>query len=128
MSIANEKKFPSLILGDDGIFREYHFDSIISKPCAMFVADERNRLSDRKRPLLVQFQHLKGYAAETRDMNLNFVLNSVSALAYAVDITTKEGQDTKELIDSFFHITNWPIPVKIFDDEDKALQWLATFL
>lgn len=119
-------KFPDLIL-DDGIFYEYHYDNIISKSCAMFVAEERNRLSKIKRPLLVEFKALEGYSPETRDMTLEFVLKSVNALAYYVDITTEEGERTKKLIENFFAITPWPIPVNIFTDKKESIDWLRQY-
>ena len=117
-------QYPELFIDDDGIFHEYHYDKIISKTCAMFVADERNRLSAIKRPLLVEFKDLVGFSPLTRDMTLDFVLKSVNALAYYCDIETAEGKRTKEVIDSFFSITPWPIPVRIFTDKDEALSWL----
>lgn len=121
-------KFPELYIDDDGIFHEYHYDQIINRSCAMFVANERNRLSDIKRPLLVQFEDLRGYSNDTRDMSLDVILKSVSALAYAVDMTTEAGKRTREFIETWFFITPWPIPVKIFDDEAEALAWLKTYL
>ena len=122
-------KFPTLALNENGIFLEYHFDEFISKSCAMFVAEERNRLSKNiRRPLLVEFKELKGFSPETRCMDLNFILNSVSALAYYMDINTKEGRQSKQVADSFFSITPWPIPVKIFHDKNEALNWLKKYL
>ena len=117
-------KLPEIYLDEDGIFHEYHYDKIISKSCAMFVAEERNKLTKTKHPLLVKFKNLEGYSSETRDMTLDFVLKSVSALAYFVDIETEEGRRTKKLLDSFFTITPWPIPVEIFTNESEALIWL----
>lgn len=94
----------------------------------MFVAEERNRLSkDLKRPLLVEFKELEDFSHETRDMDLNFILKSVSALAYYIDIKTKEGQQTETVINSFFSITPWPIPVKIFHHKQEALNWLKNY-
>ncbi|MDH5368734.1 MAG: hypothetical protein OEW99_01830 [Gammaproteobacteria bacterium] len=117
-------KLPEIYLDEDGIFHEYHYDKIISKSCAMFVAEERNNLTKTKHPLLVKFKDLEGYSPETRDLTLDFVLKSVSALAYCVDLKTEEGQRTKKVIDSFFAITPWPIPVEIFTNENEALTWL----
>ena len=117
-------KYPKIFIDENGIFHGYHYDKIISKSCAIFVADERNNLSKIKRPLLVEFKDLEGYSPETRDMSLDFVLKSVNALAYSVDIKTEEGIRTKEVIDSFFNITPWPIPVEIFTDKKEALLWL----
>jgi len=117
-------KLPEIYLDEDGIFHEYHYDKIISKSCAMYVAEERNNLTKTKHPLLVKFEDLEGYSPETRDMTLDFVLKSVSALAYCVDIETEEGRRTKKILDSFFTITPWPIPVEIFTNESEALIWL----
>ena len=121
-------RYPEIFMDDDGIFHEYHYDKIISKSCAMFVAEERNNIAKSKHPLLVKFKHLEGYSPQTRDMTLDFVLKSVSALAYCVDIETEEGRRTKEVIDSFFTITPWPIPVEIFTNEKEALIWLKTHI
>ncbi|MDH5600092.1 MAG: hypothetical protein OEY78_02185 [Gammaproteobacteria bacterium] len=117
-------KFPDLYIDENGIFHEFHYDKIISKSCAMFVAEERNKLTNSRHPLLVKFKDLEGYAPETRDLHLDFVLKSVSALAYCVDIETAEGRRTKEVIERFFTITPWPIPVEIFTNENEALSWL----
>ncbi|MDH5394241.1 MAG: hypothetical protein OEY11_13725 [Gammaproteobacteria bacterium] len=117
-------RFPEIHLDEDGVFHEYHYDEIISKACAMYVAEERNKISKIKCPLLVEFKCLRGFAPETRDMQLEFVLKSVSALAYFVDTASAEGQQTKKLLNSFFEITPWPIPVKIFFNKDEALAWL----
>ena len=88
---------PALTLNKDGIFLEYHFDEFISKFCAMYVAEKRNRLSKGiRRALLVEFKELKGFSPEARDMDLNFVLNSVNALAYYMYIKTQEGLQTKK--------------------------------
>lgn len=121
-------QYPELYIDENGIFREFHHDKIISRACAMFVADERNRLSTIKRPLLVQFNDLVGFSPLTRDMSLDVILKSVTALAYHVDIETEEGKRTQEVINSFFDITPWPVPVKIFTDEQKALLWLQNYI
>ena len=71
-----------------------------------------------------KFKDLEGYSPQTRDMSLDFILKSVNALAYYVDIETEEGRRTKDVIDSFFTITPWPIPVEIFTDKEEALNWL----
>lgn len=122
------KRKPELYLGDDGIFYEYHYVPIIDKEQAVFVAKERNRLSDIKRPLLVKFKALKGYSSDTREMDLDVILKSVSALAYAVDINTVEGKETKKVIETWFYITPWPIPVEVFHSEDEAITWLKTHI
>jgi len=119
--------YPELYIDEDGIFHEYHYDKIISKTCAIYVADQRNKLSSIKRPLLVEFQNLEGYATETRDMSLEFILQKVNSLAYYVDLDTTEGQRSKEVIDSFFSIVNWPIPVEVFSNKTEALLWLKQY-
>jgi len=121
-------KLPEIYLDENGIFHEYHYDKIISKSCAMYVAEERNNSTKTKRPLLVQFKDLEGYSPETRDMTLDFILKSVSALAYCVDLETEEGRRTKNILDRFFTITPWPIPVEIFSNENEALSWLKNHI
>lgn len=122
-------KLPELYIDDDGIFHEYHYDKIISKSCATYIANERNHLSKIKRPLLVQFNDLEGYSPETRDMDLDFILKSVSALAFHTDASTEEGKRTKKVFDSYFDVTTWPLPVKIFtNDEEEALLWLKGYI
>lgn len=119
-------ELPELFI-ENGIFHEYHYDEVISKSCAMYVAEERNRLSRVKRPLLVEFRDLRGYSPETRDMTLEFVLKSVNALAYFADKDTEEGRRTMRVIDTFFSITRWPIPVNVFTDREEAIGWLRQF-
>lgn len=121
-------EFPDIFIDENGIFIEYHYDKIISKSCAMFVAEERNKLTEARLPLLVKFKDLHGFSIETRDMSLDYILKSVNALAYYVDIETEEGKRTKEVIDSFFDLTPWRIPVKIFTNEDEALVWLKNYV
>lgn len=121
-------QLPELYIDDNGIFREYHYDKIISKSCAMYIADERNRLSTVKRPLIVQFKNLEGYAVETRDLSLNFVLQSVNALVYLLNSDSEANSKTKEIIESFFYITKWPVPVNIFSKEKDAIDWLLPFV
>ena len=95
----------------------------------MYVAEERTHLAEgRKLPVLVEFDALTGFAPQTRDMDLDFVLAAVSALAYYVEPGTATGKETRRILDAFFHITPWPVPVAMFDDREQALAWLEQYL
>lgn len=120
---------PKLWLDDDGIIHEHHHEEFVTKNLAMFAASERKRLAKgEKKPLLVTFDKLVGFATDTRDMDLDIILGNVCALAYAADPGTPEGRQTKKIYESFFTITPWPLPVKIFDSEEEAIIWLKTFV
>ncbi|MBD3609826.1 MAG: hypothetical protein HUJ30_04695 [Gammaproteobacteria bacterium] len=119
---------PKVFIDDHGIFNEYHYDTYISQSCAMFVAKARNELSRIKRPLLVEFEHLTGFQEETRTMPLEVVLKSVNSLACCVDPNTEEGNSTRNVIDRYFNLTQWPIPVQVFHDRDEAIDWLRQYL
>lgn len=122
-------RFPDLHLDEQGILREHHFDGYITKDCAMYVAEERARLVEgRKHPVLVEFDGLTGFDPKTREMDLDFVLKAVSALAYYVDTNSPEGRETQRILDSFFNITPWPVPVAIFHERGEALAWLKQYL
>ena len=119
---------PNLWLDSDGIIHEHHSEEFVTKNLAMFAASERKRLAGKdKRPLLVTFDNLAGFSPDTRDMDLDFVLANVKALAYAADPNTAGGRQTIEVYNSFFSITPWPLPVRIFTSKSEALAWLKTF-
>jgi len=128
---SDPSRMPALFMDEDGIIREHHYDKIITKNAAMYVAEERKRRCGKdKRPLLVTFECMEGYSPDTRDMTLEIILANVSALAYHVDTTTEYGVRLKNLIDSFFSITPWPLPVKVIDSPDiqDAVDWLKQYL
>ena len=121
--------FPELWLDGNGIIRERHSDQFITVNTAMYAAAERKKLAVTKKvPLLVEFKELLGFAKETRDMDLKTILANVSALAYFVDPETKEGAVTMAFINQYFDFAKWPIPVKVFQNEQDAINWLCEHL
>ena len=119
---------PKLFIDTNGIFNEYQETDYITREDALFVAEERARLAgDKKLPLLIEFEGLKGFSPLTRDMPLDVILANVSAVAYYIDIETEAGRETRNQINLFFSITPWPVPVKIFHSEEEAIAWLKNY-
>ena len=119
---------PKLFIDTNGIFNEYQETDYITREDALFVAEERVRLAgDKKLPLLIEFEGLKGFSPLTRDMPLDVILANVSAVAYYIDIETEAGRETRNQINLFFSITPWPVPVKIFHSEEEAIAWLKDY-
>lgn len=121
------KKQPTLYI-ENGIIFEFHADEIITVEIAHFAANERKRLAGNlKMPLMVQFDRLFGFSPETRDMDTDFILANVSALAYFVEDNKKKiPESEKMLIDSYFKKTPWPVPVKVFFDKQEGIDWLKS--
>lgn len=117
-----------LFIDTNGIFYEYNESDYITREDAIFMAEERARLAgDKKLPLLIEFEGLKGFSPLTREMPLDVILANVSALAYYTDIETEAGRETRNQINLFFSITPWPIPVKIMTSEKEAIEWLKGY-
>jgi len=118
-----------LFIDTNGIFREYHEMEYITREDALYIAEERARLAgDKKLPLLVEFEALKGFSPLTRDMPLEKVLANISALAYYIDVNKESGKETRNQLNLFFSITPWPIPVEIFYSEEEAIEWLKEYV
>ena len=120
--------FPTIELDENGIFIETHDDEFVTVNLAIFVAEERKRIAGKKKkPLLVLFKKMVGFDPKTRDYT-DQILKNVNALGFYVNCETDEGAKTKELMESFYKITPYPVPVKIFDNKADAIDWLKTFI
>lgn len=120
--------WPSVELDDNGIFIETHTDEFVTVNLALFVAEERKRLSGKeKKPLLVLFKKMVGFEPEVRN-HTDQILANVSALGFYVNSETQEGKETIKLMEDFYKITPYPVPVKVFDDETAAINWLKQFV
>ncbi|MDH5394783.1 MAG: hypothetical protein OEW97_00770 [Gammaproteobacteria bacterium] len=120
--------FPTVVLDENGIFIETHTDEFVTVSLAMFVAEERSRLAgNEKKPLLVLFEKMIGFDPKTRNYTEQ-ILKNVSALGFYVNCETDEGKKTKEIMENFYKVTPYPVPVKIFDDKTNAIEWLKTFI
>lgn len=126
--ILRDFMWPTIEIDNNGIFIETHTDEFVTVNLAMFVAEERKRLAGKeKKPLLVLFEKMVGFAPETRDRT-NEILANVSALGFYINCDTDEGKESKKIMEGFYKITPYPIPVKIFDDKDEAIKWLKEFV
>ena len=120
--------FPTVELDENGIFIETHDDEFVTVNLAIFVAEERKRIAGKeKKPLLVLFNKMVGFDPKTRDYTEQ-ILRNVNALGFYVNCDTDEGIKTKELMEGFYKITPYPVPVKIFDNKANAIDWLKTFI
>ena len=120
--------FPTLELDENGIFIETHVDEFVTVDLAMFVAEERKRIAGReKKPLLVLFNKMVGFDPKTRNYT-DRILENVSAIGFYVNCDSDEGIKTKEVMESFYEITPYPVPVKIFDNKTEAIDWLKTLI
>ncbi|MDH5369451.1 MAG: hypothetical protein OEW99_05475 [Gammaproteobacteria bacterium] len=120
--------FPTVELDENGIFIETHTDEFVTVNLAIFVAEERKRIAGKeKKPLLVLFNKMVGFDPKTRDYT-DLILNNVNALGFYVNDATDDGKKTKEIMESFYEITPYPVPVKVFDNKAEAIDWLKTFL
>lgn len=113
---------------EEGVIHEVHDAAIIDWDTAMYSAAERERLAgDKKMPLLVQFNKMFAFTTDTRDLDPDHVLKNVRALAYVV-LDSSIGKSQQYTIRSYFEKTPWPVPVEIFFDKEKALQWLKGYI
>ena len=120
--------WPTVSLDKNGIFIETHVDEFVTVNLAMYVAAERKKIAGKeKKPLLVLFEKMVGFEPETRNYT-DQILANVSALAFYVNPDTDAGKETKKIMEGFYEITPYPVPVKIFDDKSEALNWLKDFL
>jgi len=120
--------FPTVEIDKNGIFIETHVDEFITVNLAMFVAEERKRLAGKgKKPLLVVFEKIVGYDPETRNYTDQIIAN-INALGFYINTGTAEGKEAKAIIESFYKMTPYPVPVKIFDDKTEAINWLNQFV
>ena len=119
--------FPTVELDENGIFIETHTDEFVTVNMAIFVAEERKRIAgNEKKPLLVLFKKMVGFDPKTRDYT-DQILANVNALAFYVNCETDEGIKTKEMMEGYYKITPYPVPVKVFDNKANAIDWLKTF-
>lgn len=119
---------PTVEFDENRIFIETHIDEFVTVNLAMFVANERKRLAGKeKRPLLVLFKSMVGFEPEVRNYT-DQILKNVNALGFYVNCETEEGKKTKEMMDGFYKITPYPVPVKVFDNKADAIDWLKTFI
>lgn len=120
--------WPKVEIDDNGIFIETHIDEFVTVNLAMYVAEERKRLSGKeKKPLLVLFEKMVGFEPETRDYT-DQILANVNALGFYISSETEEGRETKKIMENFYKVTPYPVPVKIFDDKAEAINWLKQFV
>ena len=120
--------WPTVEIDDNGIFIETHVDEFVTVDLAMYVAEERKRIAGKTRkPLLVVFEKMVGFQPETRNYTEQ-ILENVSALAFYVNCDTEEGLRAKQVIESFYRLTPYPVPVKVFDSKTQAIEWLKSFL
>ena len=120
--------WPTIEVDDNGIFIETHTDEFVTVNLAMFVANERKQIAGSdKKPLLVHFKKMVGYDPETRNYT-DQILANVCALGFHVDCDTEEGKEAKEMIEGFYKITPYPVPVKVFDNRKDAISWLKQYL
>lgn len=120
--------WPTVELDENGIFIETHVDEFVTVDLAIYVAEERKRLAGReKKPTLIVFEKMVGFQPETRN-HTEEILENISALAFYVNCETEEGRQAKKLIEGFYNITPYPVPVKVFDSKPKAIEWLKSFL
>jgi len=120
------KKNTPILHIDDGIIFEYHEDAIITVEIAFAAAHERKKLAgEKKMPLMVEFKRLFAYSPDTRDMDTNFILANVSAIAYYVnDNNHNIPEAERALIYRFYDKTPWPVPIKVFFDKQEGILWL----
>lgn len=119
--------WPTVEIDDNGIFIETHTDQFVTVNLAIFVAEERKRLAGKeKKPLLVLFEKMVGFEPKTRDYT-DQILANVNALGFYINTDTDEGKESKRIMESFYKITPYPIPVKIFDNKAEAISWLKQF-
>jgi hypothetical protein len=120
--------FPTIEIDENGIFIETHVDEFVTVNLAMFVAEERKRLAGKiKKPLLVVFEKVVGYDPETRNYT-DQILANVSTLGFYVNCDTAEARESKKIIESFFQLTPYPVPVKVFDNKTEAINWLKQYV
>ena len=118
---------PTVEIDENGLFIETHTDEFVTVNLAMFVADERKRLAGKdKKPLLVLFKKMVGFDPKLRDYT-DRILANVSALGFYINTETDEGMETKKIMEGFYKITPYPVPVKVFDDKTEAIEWLKQY-
>ena len=118
---------PTVELDENGIFIETHTDEFVTVNLAMYVADQRKQLAGtEKKPLLVLFKKMVGFDPRTRDYT-DQILANVSALGFYVNCDTEEGRETKKIMEGFYEVTPYPVPVQVFDSRDEAIDWLKQF-
>ncbi|MDH5516557.1 MAG: hypothetical protein OEY36_01885 [Gammaproteobacteria bacterium] len=120
--------FPTVEIDKNGIFIESHVDEFVTVDLALYIAEQRKILAGKeKKPLLVLFKKMLGFDPKTRNYT-DQILENVNALAFYISCDNDEGKKTKEIMESFYKITPYPLPVMIFDDKSKAIDWLKTFV
>ena len=120
--------FPTVKIDQNGIFIETHTDEFVTVHLAMYIAEERKRLAGKeKKPLLVLFEKMVGFDPKLRNYT-DRILENVNALGFYVNCNTDEGKETKKVMEDFYKITPYPVPVKVFEDKSKAIEWLKSFL
>ena len=126
MSEAIETKNSSLWLGDDGIVRAWQkpkTDSSLKDIIDFITAFER-LAGGKPRPLLVDIGGIRSITKEAR----KFVTGDdpVKMILAAAIIV---GSPLSRLIGNFFLGLNRPkVAVKLFDSEEKAIEWLKGYL
>jgi len=119
---------PTVEIDEDGIFVETHVDEFVTVNLAMYVAEERKRLTGKaKKPLLVLIRQMVGFDPATRDYT-DQILANVSALGFYINCETEEGKKSKEIMEGFYRVTPYPIPVGVFDNKEEVLSWLKQYV
>lgn len=119
---------PTIELDESGIFIETHVDQYVTVNLSMYMVEQRRQLAGKdKKPILILFEKMVGFDPTLRDRTEEILAN-ISAMAFYVNPDAEGGKETKEVMESFYRVTPYPVPVNIFDDKQEAKEWLKQFI
>ncbi len=108
-------------LGDDGILRiQYPPDSHMTLEAMHYIYDQHVRITTEKRPVLVYAESVASAEYEAQQFASSL---QVVELTACVAIIVKS-VFTRAMGELFMRFHKPPYPTRIFNDEEKAVEWL----
>ena len=109
---------------DNILFLKYEHGIVLNKEIALSLVKERIRITDQKTyPVFIDIRDMKYTTREAREeLSKGDGIKYVSASAFLIN-----SEIIRILGDYFIRFNKPAIPVKLFTNEQKALQWLKQY-
>ena len=121
---------PKIWLGNDGIMREEYTQKIcITMDTANEIRTRKIAISGDQHPLLIHLLRSLGdfgYSS-TQLLDSNNEGEITSAVAIVLSLPTEYPILTKLYVERFERHLKYQFPVKVFDDESDAIEWLKEY-
>ena len=102
----------------------YQQEAVVDKEAAIYLIKERHKMTNKvSYPMFVDLRGMKYITRDAREeLKKGDGIKYVTAGAFLINNTI-----IRILSDYFIKFDKPPIPIKLFTDQEKALQWLQQF-